>query len=225
MEKNIKKECAKEALKLIKTNTIVGLGGGSTIAYLIDFIKASENLNVKIVTPSMSTRLLCIQNGLEVLHTCSVDYIDIAFDGCNQVDENFHALKSGGAIHTKEKLISYMTNEYIILADESKFVKKLSFEDPITLEVFEDALAYVQKELTKLDVSFAVRKSTAKDGFTISDDGNLLIDVMFKNVKDSHLLEKQLNNISGVIDCSLFTETITKILVASNDEVKIISKN
>ena len=76
---DLKKNCAKEALKYIKDNTVIGLGGGQTISYLVDFIK-EEKLNVKVVTPSMKTKMLCIKNGLEVLHTFSVDKIDVAFD-------------------------------------------------------------------------------------------------------------------------------------------------
>lgn len=60
---NIKKNCAKEVLKYIKNNTIIGLGGGSTISYLIDYIKENKNLSVNIVTPSVNTKMLCIKKG------------------------------------------------------------------------------------------------------------------------------------------------------------------
>ncbi len=224
-ERNIKKECAKEALKYIKNNTTIGLGGGSTIGYLIDYIQADKDLNVKIVTPSYTTKLLCLQRGFDVLHTFSVDQIDVAFDGCDQVDENLHALKSGGGIHTKEKLISNMANDYILLVDETKFVDRLTFKHPVVLEVLEDALAYVKNEIENLGGKAVARESSAKDGFTVSDNGNLLIDTFFENVKDSCDLEKKLSEISGVIDTSLFTNTVTKVLVASDSGIKLISKN
>lgn len=224
MDKDIKKECAKEALKLIKDNYIVGLGGGSTIAHLLKLIKESELQNIKIVTPSANTKYLCIEEGLEVLHTSSVECIDIAFDGCDQVDSNFHALKSGGGIHTKEKLISNMANEYVILVDKSKFLTKLDYKVPVVLEIFEDALAYIKKELKRFDVSYSIRKSVAKDGFTVTDSGNILLDLMFKDVEDSFCLENELNSINGVIDCSLFTKSITKILVTSANGTVIMSR-
>ncbi len=224
-QRNIKKECAKEALKYVKNNTTIGLGGGSTISYLIDYIQADKNLNVKVITPSYNTKLLCIQRGLDVLHTLAVDHVDVAFDGCDQVDENLYALKSGGGIHTMEKLVSHMAEEYILLVDETKFVNKLTFEHPIVLEVLEDALAYVQRELKNLGGKVVPRESSAKDGFTVSDNGNLLIDTYFEDVEDSADLEEKLSKIGGVIDTSLFTNTVTKVLVASDNGIRVISKN
>lgn len=217
---DLKKNCAKEALKYIKDNSIIGLGGGSTISYLIDYIKEDKNLNVRVVTPSFKTRMLCIKNGLEVLHTSSVDKIDVAFDGCDEVDENLNALKSGGGIHTKEKLIGKMAKEYILLIDNTKFVENLTFKHPVVLEILEDSLKYVEKSVIELGGKPEVRTSNAKDGFTVSDNGNLLMDVMFDSVTDVYELENSLKNICGVIDTSLFINVVTKVLVASDNGVK-----
>ncbi|KOF58181.1 MULTISPECIES: ribose 5-phosphate isomerase A [Clostridium] len=219
----LKKNCAKEALKYIKNNSIIGLGGGSTISYLIDYIKENKNLKVKVVTPSFKTKMLCMKNEVEVLHTCSVSKIDVAFDGCDEVDESFNALKSGGGIHTKEKLIANMADEYILLVDDTKFVKSLTFKYPVVLEILEDSLKYVESLVAELGGKPKVRTSAAKDGYTISDNGNLLMDVMFKSVTDVYKLENSLKNICGVIDTSLFTNVVTKVLVASDSGVKLIS--
>lgn len=142
----LKKNCAKEAMKYIKDGMIIGLGGGRSIAYLIEHIKEDKNLNVKVVTPSIKTKLLCIENGLDVLHTCFVDKVDVAFDGCDQVDENLNALKSGGGIHTKEKLIASMADEYILLVDEAKVENTLTFKAPVVLEILEDSLSMLKRK-------------------------------------------------------------------------------
>lgn len=221
---DLKKACAKEAMKYIKNNTIIGLGGGSTIGYLIDYIKEDKNLNVKVVTPSTKTRMLCINKGLEVLYTSHVDEVSVAFDGCDEVDENLNALKSGGGIHTKEKLIASMSKEYILLVDESKFVNKLTFKHPVVLEILEDSLKYVEKEVIKLGGVPTIRTSSAKDGFTITENGNLLMNVQFENVENIDELENKLKNICGVIDTSLFTKVITKAIVTSENGNKVICK-
>lgn len=221
---DLKKSCAKEALKYIKNNTIIGLGGGSTISYLIDFIKENKELNVKVVTPSVKTKMLCIENGLEVLHTCSVDKVNVAFDGCDEVDENLNALKSGGGIHTKEKLIASMAEDYILLVDDTKFAKTLTFKHPVVLEILADSLKYVERVVTELGGKQIIRSSAAKDGFTISDNGNLLLDVIFNNVKDINKLENSLKNICGVIDTSLFINVVTKVLVAGDSGIRLISR-
>ena len=224
-DNDLKKSCAKEAIKYIKDGMVIGLGGGRSIAYLIEHIKEDKNLNVRVVTPSTKTKLLCIENGLEVLHTCAVDKVDVAFDGCDQVDENLNALKSGGGIHTKEKLIANMAEEYILLVDEAKVEKTLKFKAPVVLEILEDSLKYVERQVLELGGKPVVRISDIKDGFTISDNGNLLMNVAFNDVKDMYKLNNSLINICGVIETSLFTDVITKAIVASEKGIRVISKS
>ena len=224
-DNDLKKNCAREAMKYIKDGMIIGLGGGRSIAYLIEYMKEDKNLNVKIVTPSTKTKLLCIENGLEVLHTCFLDNVDVAFDGCDQVDENLNALKSGGGIHTKEKLIASMAKEYILLVDEAKVEKTLTFKAPVVLEILEDSLKYVERQVLELGGKPVVRSSDIKDGFTISDNGNLLMNVDFNDVKDIYELNNSLINICGVIETSLFTNVITKAIIASEEGIRVISKS
>lgn len=222
---DLKKICAKEAMKYIRDGMIIGLGGGRSIAYLINYIKEDKNLKIKVVTPSTKTKFLCIENGLEVLHTCSVDKVAVAFDGCDQVDENFNALKSVGGIHTKEKLIGSMSEEYILLVDEEKLEKRLTFKAPVVLEVLEDSIKYVEKKVIELGGKPLIRTSDIKDGFTISDNGNLLMNVTFNEVKNIQELNRKLKNICGVIETSLFTDVITKVIIASENGIRVISKN
>ncbi|MDN3955099.1 ribose 5-phosphate isomerase A [Sporolactobacillus laevolacticus] len=221
---DIKKACAREALDIIQNHSVIGLGGGSTISHLIEFIREKPNFKISVVTPSTSTRLLCLKNGLDVLHTELVDHIDLAFDGCDQVDEQLNALKSGGGIHTKEKLIASMADDYILLVDESKFVPVLTFEKPVVLEILEDSMAYVQKNAELLGGKPIMRQSNAKDGFTVSDNGHLLMDVYFNHVADISKLESDLQAIHGVIDTSLFVNVATKALVAGENNMKWYSK-
>lgn len=223
-KKDLKKLSANEALKYIKENMIIGLGGGRSISYLIEYIR-EENINVKIVTPSMKTKAICLEKGLEVLHTEFVDKIDVAFDGCDQVDKSLNALKSNGGIHTKEKIIASMAEEYILLVDEEKFVDKLTFEIPVVLEVVCDSLKLVENKIRALNGEPKVRCSENKDGFTVTDNGNILIDVLFKEVDDIRELNKKIISICGVIETSLFTNEVTKVLVASENEIKIIEKS
>lgn len=224
-DNDLKKICAKEAMKYIKSGMTIGLGGGRSIAYLIDYIKNDNNLKVKVVTPSTKTKMLCVENGLEVLHTCFVDEIDVAFDGCDQVDENLNALKSGGGIHTKEKLIASMSKDYILLVDEAKVESKLTFKAPVVLEILEDSLKYVEKKVMELGGKHTIRTNDIKDGFIISDNGNLLMNVEFHNITDIFELNNKLINICGVVETSLFTNVITKAIVASDDGIRVISKN
>lgn len=84
----MKKKCALYASKLVKDGMVVGLGGGSTISYLVDYVKDKD---IKVVSPSSKTVLLAQKAGMTVLNTQYVDHVDIAFDGCDEVDSHLNA--------------------------------------------------------------------------------------------------------------------------------------
>lgn len=217
----MKQRCAREALKYIKNGMIVGLGGGSTISYLVEYLE-KENLDIQVVTPSYQTAQLCIEHHLTVLPTWSIDHIDIAFDGCDEVDLKLNALKSGGAIHTKEKIIASMADQYILLVDESKVYEKLPFNKSITLEVIPEAKAYVTKQIEKLGGIVSMRTSQAKDGYTISDHGNFIMEAKFENVKDIEKLNDDFNRITGIVDTSLFVNIVSGVLSVDDGHVRVI---
>ena len=217
----MKERCALKAVEYIKDGMTIGLGGGSTISYLVKFIN-EKKLNVKVVTPSFNTAKLCVENNLTLLPVCSVDHLDIAFDGCDEVDLKLNALKSGGAIHTKEKIIASMADQYVLLVDESKVFEKLPFDHSITLEVIKEAISYVTKQIESLGGKVTLRISGAKDGFTVSDHGNVIMEAKFDQVENIALLDQQLNKITGIIDTSLFVNQATMVLSVDDSHVRII---
>lgn len=223
-EDNLRKLCANEAMKYIKNNTIIGLGAGRNIAGLVELISQSKEIKIKVVTPSENTRELCINRGIEVLPTCFASEIDVAFDGCGEVDENFYASKSAGGVFVKEKIIASMAKDYILLIDEKKLVKEFSKDYPISVEVVKDSLNYALKMIKGLGANPKVRVSSNRDGNVITDDGNFLIDILFENIEDAVKLNNDLNDITGVIGTSLFTREVTKIIVAGKDGIRVIDR-
>lgn len=220
---NIKEKIALEALTYVHDGMIIGLGGGGTIAALANLI-AEKVLNVKIVTPSFETEQLCVTLGLTLLPLRMVDHVDLAFDGCDEVDYKLHALKSGGGIHTREKLIANMADEYMLLAPETKLSETLTFSCPIVLELLEDSYAYVKRKVEELGGTFIPRSSSGKFGPLVSDHGNVLADVRFSQVMDCVKINHDLKRIAGVIDTSLLTREVTKALIAKQDGFIMIEK-
>lgn len=212
----MKKKCALYASKLVKDGMVVGLGGGSTISYLIDYVKDKD---IKVVSPSSKTVLLAQKMGLTVLNTQYVDHVDIAFDGCDEVDSHLNALKSGGGIRTQEKIIASMADEYIVLVDESKFHETLAFKVPVVVEVLPKAYSVVKKKLEKLNGNVELRTASNKDGFLMSDEGNILLDVYFDGVQDIRLLNQTLLMMPGVVDTSLFVDILTGMILVNDKGV------
>lgn len=220
---NMKERCAKEALKWINNQTTIGLGGGSTISFLANYIK-DAGLDVNIVTPSIKTETLCRSLGLNIIPTNLINHIDIAFDGCDEVDYKLNALKSGGGIHTKEKLIATMADEYILLVDESKVSEQLKFHVPVVLEIIPESQSYIEHKMTELGGVANLRCSTAKDGYVISDHGLYLMDVTFKHVDDVKDLHNSLSSIPGILETSLFYQIATKAIVINETGYNLLEK-
>lgn len=173
---DLKKEAAAKAITLIREKTIVGLGAGSTIAYLVEFLRneIENGLEVKFVTSSFSTNELLLKNKFTVLQTASLSKIDIYFDGCDQLDEELNALKSGGGIHTQEKLLASMADEFVLIGDETKLVDNFDNSFPVVIELLPEAAAFVPAKILNLfsGASSSFRISDKKDGHVITDNGN-----------------------------------------------------
>lgn len=202
---------------------IVGLGGGQTIQYLIEEIK-EKNRNLKIVTPSAKTAMLCVQKGMDVVPLQWIHSLDMAFDGCDEVDAQFCALKSGGGIHTLEKITASMAKEYILMVDETKYAQTLKYTHPIVLEVLPEAYSFICERLKALNFIFSYRQTNKKDGFLFSEHGNVLIDVYLSSYIDPKTLYDLLKSITGVVEVSLFVKEVTGILLAREDKVEFLKK-
>ncbi|MBD0332622.1 MAG: ribose 5-phosphate isomerase A, partial [Chitinophagaceae bacterium] len=176
---DLKKEAAAQAVTLFREKTIVGLGAGSTIAYLVEFLRheIENGLEVKFVTSSFSTNELLLKNKFTVLPTASLSKIDIYFDGCDQLDKELNALKSGGGIHTQEKLLASMADQFVLIGDETKLVDNFDNSFPVVIEVLPEAAAFVPAKILNLfpGASSSFRKSDKKDGYVITDNGNYLL--------------------------------------------------
>jgi ribose 5-phosphate isomerase A len=145
--------------------------------------------------------------------------------GCDQFDEKLNALKSGGGIHTSEKILASMAEEFILVGDDSKMVSKLDHTYPVVVELLPEALTAVLNRL-KSDypgASIKLRTSEQKDGLVISDNGNLLADVLFEELPEISALNTNINMIPGVVEHSLFYKIATKAVVAGKQGIRIIN--
>ena len=227
---NLKKEAARAAFTLIKNNSSVGLGDGVTIRWLADYIAEGikNGLAVNLYTSSMQTRDFLLEAGMTVLDISSADELDLYFDGCDQVDSELNALKSGAGIHTTEKLLASMAKKFIILADASKFVPELENKFPVVLEVLPQATLFVLKQLK---ISFPgatllIRYSDGKNSPVITRNGNYLIDCRFQELPELEFLQQLCKNITGVVETSLFYKIANEAIIVDNQGTRrFVRKN
>jgi ribose 5-phosphate isomerase A len=224
-----KMEAAKEALKLIRPGSTIGFGAGSTMANLIGLIKGDAALAVSLLTltSSFTTRRLLQQEGFAVREMAWADHVDLYFDGCDQFDRRLSALKSGGGVHTTEKLLASMADEFIIVGDFTKRVERLEPTYPLVLEVIPEALAFVSDRVQRFfnPVRSELRLSNKKDGAVITERGNFLIDCWFDPFPEPAVINDRMAGIPGVLEHSLFYNLAQRAIVGGPDGVRYYTRS
>ena len=215
--KLMKQEVGKAAADLVKSNSIVGLGTGSTTAYAIQFIgerlKSGEIKDIVGVPTSFQAEVLSKQYGIPLTTLDAIDHIDIAIDGADEVDPQKNLIKGGGAAHTREKVVDYLANQFIVVIDSGKLVDKLGSVFAVPVEVIPMAVTPVMNAIVKLGGKPELRMGVKKAGPVVTDQGNLVVDVKFEDLPDPVNLEKTLNNIPGVLENGIFVNCADKVLI------------
>lgn len=215
--KLMKQEVGKAAANLVKSGSIVGLGTGSTTAYTIQFLglrlKSGELKDIVGIPTSFQAEVLAKQYGIPLTTLDAADHIDIAIDGADEVDPQKNLIKGGGAAHTREKIVDYLANQFIVVVDSSKLVDRLGSSFPVPVEVISMAIAPAMRAIEKLGGKPELRMGVKKAGPVITDQGNMVIDVKFDNIDHPAELEKTLNNIPGVLENGIFVGCTDLVLI------------
>jgi len=220
----MKRMVAKEALKYIDDDMIIGLGTGSTTAYFIQMLgkklMTGELEDVYGIPTSHQSRLLALESGVPVVSLDEVDAIDLAIDGADEVDPHLNLIKGRGAALTMEKIIEYRAGTFIVLVDESKLVEYLGQKMPVPIEVIPAAWRAIKEELEVFNATAELRMGVKKDGPVITDNGNFILDAKFERIEDPLDMEIELNNIPGVVENGIFADIADIVLVGTKDGVK-----
>ncbi|AAZ58510.1 ribose-5-phosphate isomerase [Prochlorococcus marinus str. NATL2A] len=218
LQNQMKKAVAQAAVDQIQNGMILGLGSGSTAALMIEAlaikIKSGEIKDVVGVTTSFQGEVLASELGIPLKSLSSVSEIDLAIDGADEVNPKFQLIKGGGACHVQEKLVAALAKKFIVVVDSTKLVEKLNLDFKLPVEVLPSAWKQVQKTLINLGGEGNLRMAQKKAGPIVTDQGNLILDLTFRNGIDKpELLESQINNIPGVLENGLFVNLTDEVLV------------
>jgi ribose 5-phosphate isomerase A len=218
LQTQMKQAVAQAAVDQIQNGMILGLGSGSTAALMIEAlalkIKSGEIKDVVGVTTSFQGEVLASELGIPLKSLSSVSEIDLAIDGADEVDPKFQLIKGGGACHVQEKLVAALAKKFIVVVDSTKLVEKLNLDFKLPVEVLPSAWKQVQKTLINLGGEGNLRMAQKKAGPIVTDQGNLILDLTFRNgIDQPELLESQINNIPGVLENGLFVNLTDEVLV------------
>ena len=214
----MKKAVAEAAVNEVTSNMIVGLGSGSTAAIMIktlaNKIKAGELKNIRGVPTSFQSEVLALELGIPLIDLVSVSQIDLAIDGADEVNPDYQLIKGGGACHVREKLVASKADKLLIVVDQTKLVENLNEVFPLPVEVLPSAWKQVKDVIENMDSKCKLRMAEKKAGPVVTDQGNLILDVLFNGgIKDPKEIEIEINNIPGVLENGLFVDLTYKVLV------------
>lgn len=219
-----KRAAGERAADLVKSGMVVGLGTGSTVAWTIKRLgerAREEGLEFLGVPTSYQAEELAIASGIELTTLNQHPVLDLAIDGADQVDAELFAIKGGGAAHAREKVVAASARRFVIVADESKYVEKLTH--PVPVEVLPFAARLVERRLRELGGAPTLRLGKMKDGPVITDNGNFVMDVDFGTIADPSGLAARLCGIPGLVEHGIF-DNLDELYLAGKSGVERIER-
>jgi ribose 5-phosphate isomerase A len=207
-----KRAAAEAAAGVIEDGMTVGLGSGTTVAFLLSAV-ARRELKIRCVATSPRTEVAARELGLRVDDFGTLRRLDVAIDGADQIAPDGWLVKGGGAAHTREKIVAAAAERFIVIADSTKIVEAL--EPPVPLELLAFGL---QSTLVRLGDECAVRAGTP-----VSPDGGVIADY-HGPIDDPADVAARLAATPGVVDHGLFPPSMVSVaLVAYGRDVRTIT--
>ena len=215
-QNELKQAVAKAAVDYVLTKIepegVIGIGTGSTANCFIDIIANHKHLFAGTVASSEESARRLKNHGVVVFDLASVSEVAVYVDGADEANSRLELIKGGGAALTREKIVTAVADEFVCIADDSKWVDYLG-HFPLPVEVIPMARSHVGRELVKLGGDPVWREGTT------TDNGNIILDVHhlypIQSVCD---LEEKINQITGVVTNGLFALKPADILFLATQE-------
>ncbi len=205
-----KRVAAEAAADLVEDGMVVGLGTGSTVAYLLPAL-GRRHLDISCVATSPATETLARAEGITVGPFEGISRLDMAIDGADQVDPSGWLVKGGGGAHTREKIVAAAADQFVVIVSSNKVVRRLA--PPVPLELLVFGLDATLRSLA----SAVVRHAPA------SPDGGMLADY-HGEFEDPARLAVLLGATAGVVEHGLFPPAmVSRVLVGRGDDVETLA--
>ena len=202
----------------------LGLGTGSTAIWAAR--RVAERLadgslrGIRAVTTSLQTELEARGLGIPVLTLNDAGLsgaLDLVIDGADEVDPDTNLIKGGGGALLMEKIIAYASRRLLIIVEHTKLSQRLCDRFAIPVEIVANALVPVSARISAMGAEVSLRTALRTAGPVVTDLGNLLLDVTFRQAFDPRKMEDELKLIPGVLENGLFTKNKPELLVGHAD--------
>ena len=210
-----KRAAAYAAADLVTTGTCIGLGTGSTFAFVIERLAErmrSEGLTITGVPTSQATADAAKAAGIELVDLNDITALDLAIDGADEVDPNKVLIKGGGGAHLRERIVAATAKELVVIVDDKKLVTQLGDAFPLPVEVTPLGWRHAARRLEATGTKPRLRERNGAPFLT--DNGNYVLDCRYTGgIQDPAALAAQLDAMVGVVDHGLFVGMAGRVVV------------
>ncbi|KOQ67905.1 ribose-5-phosphate isomerase RpiA [Stenotrophomonas maltophilia] len=206
-----KRLAAEKAIEYVEDGMIVGVGTGSTVAYFIDALARIQHRIKGAVSSSEQSTARLKQHGIEVIELNHTGNLSLYVDGADECDPGKRLIKGGGAALTREKIIAEASERFVCIVDPSKQVPVLG-RFPLPVEVIPMARSLVARQIRDMTGG----QPTWREG-VVTDNGNQILDIHNLQITDPEKLERELNQLPGVVCVGLFARRRADVVIIGGE--------
>ncbi len=219
-----KRLAGEAAVELVESGMVVGIGTGSTAAYMIQALARRIQTGLHIigaVPTSEATEQLARSLGIPLTDLNAHPELDLAIDGADEIDGHLNLIKGGGGALLREKIVASASHRFIVIADVTKQVMQLGLRAVLPVETIPFAVTPVSRRLQALGASVQIRQRSNQ--VFITDNGNMILDCSFPNgIADPVDLQARIRRIVGVVETGLFLNMTERAIIGGPEGIKQI---
>ncbi|MDC8452917.1 MAG: ribose-5-phosphate isomerase RpiA [Candidatus Nitrosotalea sp.] len=212
-----------QALKMVKNNFVIGLGSGRAATAIVKLLSShikKNKFSVKAIPTSLQIKMEAERGGIPIIEADQINHVDLVFDGADQIDAKGNMIKGGGGALLREKILINIANKVVIIADESKFVRKLDRSVPVEVHPFARNTVVIQ--IRKLGGKPHIRLLERGYPF-VTENGNIILDCDFGQIQNPKELATKIIEIPGVIEVGIFPKPDIIYKAKEDGKYEIIS--
>lgn len=214
---------AKRACDFVESGMKVGLGTGSTAAWLVRCLgeMVRDGLKITGVPTSVRTAEMAREAGIRVVTLEEAGWLDVTIDGADEFDRELNLIKGGGGALLHEKIVATASDRMVVIADTSKEVSALgAFPLPVEVVPFgwSATKTLIEETLPSLDVlGTDIRRRMSGDDPYRTDEGNFILDLHLGRIGDVRQFAMVINQIPGVVENGLFVDICDVVVIGHGD--------
>lgn len=215
---------ARRAVDLVEDGMKLGLGTGSTAAWMVRALAErarDESLRLTCVPTSARTAELGRELGLRIVTLDEAGWLDLTIDGTDEFDADLSLIKGGGGAHLMEKIVATASDRMVVITDASKEVKTLgAFPLPVEVVPFgwQASRMLIEELLNAMDVmgTQATLRMNGERPYR-TDEGNFILDLALGRIGNPRQLSLALNQVPGVVENGLFIDICDAVVIGFPD--------